>query len=219
MLRQDAPSSDPNQNKHSLSIEASQSGSAGIALQPELDQLEEMILASPRIPLIGRTLVDEEQLLEKLDLLRLKLPDAFGQAEAIVRQKKEILHQAEQDAEEIIDAVEVRAAQILNEMNIIRQAEQEADLIRQQMQQEFDLAQAEIGRMRRQAQQELEEMRRSAIAECEEIQQGADDYADGVLKNIEQQLNDMLRVIRNGRLELQSETPPSHNSSPESKKT
>jgi len=158
-------------------------------------------------------------LLEKLDLLRLKLPVAFRQAEAIVSQKEEILLQAEQDAEEVIDAAEVRAAQILNEMGIIRQAEREADLIRQQIQQEFDAAQAEINQMRYQAQQELKEMRLHAIAECKDIQQGADDYADGVLKNIEQQLNDMLRVIHNGRLELQSEVPPSHNLSPSSKKT
>jgi len=218
MLRQDTPSTDSNHSKHSISLEASQNGSAGI-VQPELNQLEEIILASPRIPLIGRTLVDEEQLLEKLDLLRLKLPVAFRQAEAIVSQKEEILLQAEQDAEEVIDAAEVRAAQILNEMGIIRQAEREADLIRQQIQQEFDAAQAEINQMRYQAQQELKEMRLHAIAECKDIQQGADDYADGVLKNIEQQLNDMLRVIHNGRLELQSEVPPSHNLSPSSKKT
>ncbi len=211
MLRQDQSKSDEH-NKHSSPIEASLSGLAGVDLEQELNQVEEIVLSSPRIPLIGRTLVDEEQLLEKLDLVRLKLPAALGQAEEIIRQKDEIILQAEEYAEEIIDAAEARAAQIVNEMGIIRQAEREADLIRQQVQQEYDAAEAEIESMRRQAQQEVEQVRQRAIRECEEIQQGADQYADSVLKNIEQQLSDMLRVIRNGRKELQPETPPSRNS-------
>jgi cell division septum initiation protein DivIVA len=212
MLRQNSSGIDPDQNKHSSPIEASLSGAAGVDIEQKLNQVEEIILASPRIPLIGRTLVDEEQLLDQLDLVRLRLPAAFEHAEKIVRQKEEIVLQAEEYAEEIIDAAEARAAQIMNEMGIIRQAEQEADLIRQQLQQEYAAAQAEIERMRRQAQQELEQMRQRAIADCEEIQQGADAYADSVLKNIEQQLTDMLRVIHNGRNQLQPESPQSRNS-------
>ena len=45
-------------------------------------------------------------------------------------------------------------------------------------------------------------MRARAIAECDEIQNGADDYADHVLDSIEQQLTNMLQVIRNGRQQL-----------------
>lgn len=215
MLRQNSSSIDPNENKHSLPIEVSQSGSGSLEgsldLQRELNHLEEMILASPRIPLTGRTLVDEEQLLDKLDLVRIKLPTAFGQAQEVVRQKEEIILQAEQYAEEIIEAAKARAAQLLNELSIMRQAEREASLIRQQVQQEFDAAKAEIEMMHRKAQQDLEEMQQRAICEAEEIQQGADEYADSVLKNIEQQLNDMLRITRNGRIQLQPDTPPNQN--------
>ncbi len=46
-------------------------------------------------------------------------------------------------------------------------------------------------------------MQRLALAECEEIQAGADEYADRVLKEMELQLAEMLRVIRNGRQQLQ----------------
>jgi hypothetical protein len=45
------------------------------------------------------------------------------------------------------------------------------------------------------------------MAECEEIQNGADDYADHVLGSIEQQLNEMMRVIRNGRQQVQGNNP------------
>lgn len=187
------------------------SRSGNVDIQRELNRLEEMILDSPRIPLSRRTLIDEEQLLEQLDLVRLSLPEAFHEAEEITRQKDELLLNAEQYAQEMLEAAEQRAAQIMNEMGILRQAELEAQQIRQRVQQECELAKeqtiAEIERMRRQAQKDMEEMQRMAIAECEEIQAGADEYADRVLKEMEFQLNEMLRVVRNGRHQLQPDAP------------
>jgi hypothetical protein len=53
-------------------------------------------------------------------------------------------------------------------------------------------------------------MRHMALEECEDIQNGADDYADAVLNSIEQQLSEMLRVIRNGRQQLQPEPLPDY---------
>jgi cell division septum initiation protein DivIVA len=180
-------------------------------IQRELNRLEEMVLDSPRIPLSRRTLIDEEQFLDQLDLVRLSLPEAFHEAEEIVRQKDEILIQAEQYAQDMIDAAEQRAAQILNESGIIRQAELEAQQIRAQVQHECEAVQqdtiAEIDRTRRQAQQELEEMKRSAIDECEDIQQGADRYADKVLRDMEGQMAEVMRIIRNGRQQLQINQP------------
>jgi F0F1-type ATP synthase membrane subunit b/b' len=163
--------------------------------------------------------VDEEALLSQLDLIRENLPTAFDDAEKIVRQREEILLAAEEYAQEIMEAAERRADQLLDEMGIIQQAELEASQIRQQVQTECELIQeqtlAEIERMRLQAQQELEQMRQLALVDCEDIQNGADDYADAVLTNIEQQLTDMLRVIRNGRQQLQPEPIPEYPEEPD----
>lgn len=184
----------------------------GVDIQRELNKLEELILDSPRIPLSRRTLIDEEQILDQLDLIRLNLPSAFQEAAEIVRHKEEIYLEAEQYAQEIVESAERRAAELLDEMGLIRQAELEVKQIRQRVQQECEAAQeqtmADIERIRLQAQQELEEMRQMAIAECEDIQAGADAYADRVLKDMEQQLSDMIRVIRNGRQQLQPEPLP-----------
>ncbi len=168
-----------------------------------------MILDSPRLPVWGRTMVDEEKLIEQLDLIRLSLPEAFHEAENVARHKEEIFMQAEQYAQEIIETAERRAAQLLNESGIVRQAEMQAQQIRQRVQQECEAIReqtiSEIDRMRRQAQQELEDMQRMAIAECEEIQAGADEYADRTLQDMELQLAEMLRIIRNGRQQIQAD--------------
>ena len=211
MLRQDSTRISPDGDEPNTQDELSQRGAAGVDIQRELNRLEEMVLDSPRIPLTGRTLVDEEQLLEQLDLIRLNLPNAFEEAEAIIREKEELLLAAEQYAHQIIEKAEQRAAQIVDETGIVRQAKQEAQQLWQMVQQECQAAQeqtlAEIERMHREGQQDLENIRAKAIAEAEAIQTGADDYAQKVLSNIDQQLNDMLRIIRNGRQQLQQGDP------------
>lgn len=210
MLRQDSSRIEPpdrNQPNHTNELPSNRTG--GIDIQQELNRIEEILFESFHIPFTQRTLVDEEALLAQLDLIRESLPNAFEEAEKIVRQRDEILLAAEEYAQEIMETAERRADQLLDEMGIIQQAELEASQIRQLVQTECETIQeqtlAEIERMRLQAQQELEQMRQLALVECEDIQNGADDYADAVLINIEQQLSDMLRVIRNGRQQLQPE--------------
>jgi F0F1-type ATP synthase membrane subunit b/b' len=180
-------------------------------IQQELNQLEEMIIDSPRIILSPWRLVDEDEVLDQLDLVRVNLPKAFAQALDVLRQKEEILMDAEDYAQDIIETAQRRAVEMLNELGIIQQAQKEASQIRQQVQQECEQLQrstlSEVEQIRRTAQQELEELRRLTLAECEDIQYGADEYADAVLNRIEGQLSQMLTIIRNGRNQLKDDTP------------
>jgi hypothetical protein len=168
--------------------------------------LEEIILASFRIPLTGRTLVDEEKLLDQLDYIRLALPSSFSESAAILQQKDEILLEAEEYGQQIVDAAQIKRAQILEESDITLQAQHEAENLRRQVQQDCEAMMEEtlleIDALRRQCQQELEQMRQQAVAEAQEIEQGADEYADGVLQNIEEDLSQMIGIIRNGRKQL-----------------
>ncbi|MFB2834300.1 DivIVA domain-containing protein [Floridanema evergladense] len=221
MLHQDTSRTDPDSEEPNTEEQLNQQRTTGVDIQRELNRLEEIILDSPRIPMSRRTLVDEEQLLEQLDLVRLNLPAAFAEAETIVRHKDEIILAAEQYAQQIVEAAEQRANQILEESSVVRQAKLEAQQLWQTVQQECQSAQeqtlAEIESMYREAQEELQDIRAKAIAEAEAIQNGADDYADQVLSNIEQNISEMLRIIRNGRQQLQPPTLPpasSNRSSP-----
>jgi F0F1-type ATP synthase membrane subunit b/b' len=184
--------------------------SGGLDIQRALDRLEEIVLDSPRIPFGRRTLVDEELLLDQLDVVRLNLPAAFREAEAIVRQREQILFEAQQQAKDILEGAKQQAARAISETELVRHAQLEADSIHRQVEEECQAARdrllTELDQTRQRVAAELEEMRRAAIAECEAIQDGADDYADRVLSNIERQLGDMLRVIRNGRQQLQQES-------------
>ncbi len=208
MLRQKITRSEPKNNGLYSEDESSQS-QLSIDIQQEMDRLEEMLLDSPRIPFTGLTFVDEEKLLDQLDLIRINLPIAFKEAQSIIQHRDQIFAQAEDYGEEIIDQAGKKAGEILNELDIIRQAEREAAILRQRVQEECAAMQeqtmAEIDRMRTAARQELDQIRQAILTECEDIQSGADDYADQVLQNIEGQLGDMLKVIHNGRQKLEQD--------------
>jgi hypothetical protein len=84
----------------------------------------------------------------------------------------------------------------LIESAIIHQAELEANKLRYQVQQECE-------QLQQQTQATIAHWRELAMAECKDIQTEADDYADGVLDNIEKQLQQMLQIISNGRQQLE----------------
>lgn len=176
-------------------------------IQRELDRIEEIVLESPRVPLSGKTMISEDELLDQLDVVRVNLPSAVAESVQIVQQRDEILLEAEQYAQEIITSAEKQAAAILNEMTVIRQAEAQAAQLRAQTEQECEALRAqtlgEIEQLQNQARAEWEETRGRTLAEAKTIQEDADNYADQVLENMERQFMEMLHVLRNGRQKIQ----------------
>ena len=182
------------------------------SLQEEFNRLEELIFQSNQIPLSRWIHMDEKQLLDQLELLRENWPEAFAKARVIIEQRQQIIEEAEEYAENTIAQAQQQAAKMLDETGIIQQAHIEADLIREQAKQESLMLQqqtlAQIEEARSRALEEILQMRQLTIVECEEIQDGADDYAEEVLSSIEQQLTQILKIIRNGRKQLNKEILP-----------
>ena len=174
-----------------------------------IEQLEERILDSPRVPLTGKTMVDEEELLDRLDAIRLSLPEVITTAQEIVLYQERLIKEAQQQVQQILAEANQRAYQVANELGIIDRAEQEARQIRQiaiaeceQLRQQTII---EVQRTRDRHLQEIERMRAQVMIECQQIQAGADDYADRVLQNMEHQLSDILQAIQSGRQRLSNE--------------
>lgn len=203
------------QQKQSKTVKSnsvsSQVDEMGFQMQEEIDRLEEMILDNFRIPLVGRTLVDEDKLVNQLDIIRINIPDSLEQALEILRQKQQIIKDAQQYSQKIIENAQKKAAQILDETGIIQQAEAQANQIRRQVQQECDNLQRktlhEVEQVKRKVQQEIVQMRKEAILESEEIHNEADRYADAALSRLEKQLSEMLKIVHNGRQQLGQNSP------------
>lgn len=175
-------------------------------IQQELAHLQEMIYESFHIPLTRWTVVDEAKLIEQLDLIGDKLPESIRQALMVLDQEEELLTEAEAYAQQIIQSAKQQAAQILDETRIIQQAQLEANQLRQQVQQDCETIQkqtiAEMEQLRQLTTAEMQKLRQQSFAESQKLQEDADSYTDGVLTQLEQELNSMLSVVRNGRQQL-----------------
>lgn len=198
-------------------MEANPPESNPLDIQRQMSKLEDIIFEGIRIPLSRYTLIDEEEVLDQLEEVQRSLPAAFEEALIVIRHKEAIIAEAEHYIQEMLAAAEQRAAQMLNQTGIVRQAEVEAAQVRQSLQQESDAMREsvmqEIDQRRQQAQQELDQMQEMAIAECDDIQRGADEYAEQVLSSVERQLTDMIRIIHNGRQQLNMDSATARPSS------
>lgn len=207
-----------NPNNARVSNNAPQVEEMGFNVQEEIDKLEDIIFSGTRIPLLGKTLIDEEAVINQLDLIRLNLPDCIEQAIQILQQRQKILAEAQKTAQSIIENAQRKASQLLDESRIIQQAESQAAQIRRQVQQDCENLQrktlAEVEQLRQKLQEEARQIRQQAIAEAEEIQNEADKYADQLLARLERDLTTMLRIVTNGRQEIHQQKLTANTNSP-----
>jgi len=125
-----------------------------------LDELEEVLTKSTRLPFVHRLMVDEERATALLDRLRAAVPEEVRRARQVLRERDQLLEQARRQAQRIAE-----------------QAQQEASM-RLERDGLLDEAKMRTGQM-------VDTARRDAAA----VRQGADDYARNVLTEIEDLLS------------------------------
>ena len=138
-----------------------------------LETLEDILERSKSIPLLGKSIVEKEELLEIIKEIRLKLPDELKQAKWVKEERQRIIEEAQKEANGIVKEAENRIISMIDEHEITRKAyEQKAEII-----------------------ETANEMSR-------EISKGTKDYADNVLMELEATLEEALKTIQNNRREL-----------------
>ena len=194
----------------------------GFPLVEEIDRLEDMIMDGFTIPLVSKTLVDEESITRQLDEIRINIPDCYTQALEILAQREKIVTDAQNYAQKIVENAQRKASQLLDESRIVRQAEDRAEQVLRQVQDDCKNLQrktmSEVEQIRNKIQQEATQMKKQAIVEADEIHREADMYADSVLSRLERDLGDMLRVVSNGRQQIHPQNSQPVNRPPQNMK-
>ncbi|MEL6578213.1 MAG: DivIVA domain-containing protein [Cyanobacteria bacterium J06621_12] len=167
----------------------------GFNIEIGLDTIEELIVNSTHVPLTEFVVMDRVVLLYELNQIRENLPTDLAVAIEIANRKQQIIAEAENYAASVVRSAKEQAKQMLKDSTILRQAELDGAKIRLKTEQECD-------RLKQTTVAQVNQLRQNAIAECDAIQTGADDYADHVLGDIEQRLQQMLQIIQNGRQQL-----------------
>ncbi|HET6498542.1 MAG TPA: ATPase [Coriobacteriia bacterium] len=139
-----------------------------------IDRIEELVDNGRSVPLTGSKMVDPEKLYEIVDEIRAQFPDELKQARWIVKERQEMLEEAEKEANRILEDARDRAQAIASEQEIVKLAEQQAAAIMD-----------------------------DARTKEREIRLGAEDYADEMLANLEVNLGKLLTAVQRGRDRLQ----------------
>ena len=73
-----------------------------------LDNLEDLIENSKKVPLSDKSMIDKEEILEVLKEIRLKLPDELKQAKWVKEERERILAEAQKEADDVVKEAENR---------------------------------------------------------------------------------------------------------------
>lgn len=138
-----------------------------------LNQFENFLSASPRVPLTGKAIVDLEQAMRFLTELRLAIPGDVQEARQIQAEREEILAEAGEEAARLLDRSEQTAGRLVDESAILMEAQERADKL---------VA-------------ESEELAR-------EIRTRAREYADEILEGLQGQLDRLAATVVQNREDL-----------------
>jgi len=140
-----------------------------------IDRIEEIVDNARGVPFSNTSkMVDSDKIYEVVDEVRAQYPDELKQARWIVKERQEMLEEAEKEANRILEEARDRAQALANETEVVRLAEaQAADILDKARTQE------------------------------REIRLGAEDYADEMLANLEVNLGKLLTAVQRGRDRLQ----------------
>ncbi|HHY14812.1 MAG TPA: hypothetical protein GX521_01920 [Firmicutes bacterium] len=141
-----------------------------------IDQLEILIEQATEVPLIGKILLDGDELFDLVDVIRAAIPREIKRAEAVSSEREKMISESQLQAERIIAKAEEYAGKLVRNSEVYRQAQEESKRL-------------------------LQESERRA----KEIEDGAREYAQGIFANLHTALERTLTVVEKSQEELAKE--------------
>ncbi|MEV5550006.1 cell division initiation protein [Streptomyces sp. NPDC052309] len=142
-------------------------------VQKKLDEITAMVSGARAMPMSASCVVNRAELLSMLEELRAALPDSLAQARELIGDREQMVAQAREEADRIIESAHAERGSLISDTEVARRSQAEADRI-------------------------LAEARK----EAEEVRAEADDYVDSKLANFEVVLTKTLGSVGRGREKL-----------------
>ncbi|MBV8444321.1 MAG: hypothetical protein JOZ92_00235, partial [Candidatus Dormibacteraeota bacterium] len=80
-----------------------------------VDELEELVSTARRVPLSANVMVNEDEVLELVDRIRLALPEELVAARHLVQDRDRLMVGAEQEAEQLLARAEQESERLVRE--------------------------------------------------------------------------------------------------------
>ena len=107
-----------------------------MAVRDTLNKIENLVASASHLPLTGKAVIDEDDLIHLVEDLRRDLPQELERAEEIMREKDNIVRTAQQEADNIVKQARTQAEQLVDENDIVVNAREKARLVLNQAQQQ-----------------------------------------------------------------------------------
>lgn len=137
-----------------------------MAVRDTLNRIENLVASASHLPLTGKAVIEEEDLVKLVEDLRKDLPQELEQAEKIMQDKDNIIRIAQDEADKIIKQAKLQAEQLVDENETVLQARDRARMI--------------LAEVHQQQIEMLEDARRRA----QSLQEQADTYANQVFDQL-----------------------------------
>jgi F0F1-type ATP synthase membrane subunit b/b' len=138
-----------------------------------IEQLQDLIINSSKIPLSNKVVINQEQVLNLFDELLRVIPDEMKEAQKIIEDRQNILIDAQQEGEIIVKEAKDTIDKMINQDEITKLAREKSDQI---------LA--------------------FAKQTARDLRAGANAYADEVLEDAQKHLERLLETLKKSREEL-----------------
>ena len=138
-----------------------------------LEKLEQLLNNSKKIPLSDKCILEQQEVMDIIKEIRLKLPDELKQAKWVKEERERILTEANKEADSVVKEAENRIIAMIDEHEITKKA--------------YD---------------QKNEIISAANESSRQITQGAREYADNILDSLAKSLEKTLKEIKENRKEL-----------------
>lgn len=138
-----------------------------------IDMLEDVVDKAVGIPLVGKAILDRDELLDLIEEIRINLPDDLKQAKWVKDERQRILDDANKEAASIIKLAEEKMASLIDDHEITQRAYAQAN-----------------------------EIVTGAQNNARDIRSSTKQYVDDHMATLEAKLEKMLSTVRENRNEL-----------------
>lgn len=137
--------------------------------------LENLLESSSTLPLVGKNIVDKEEVLELLKEIKVNMPEEIKEAQSIINERDNILKDAQKQANALLSDADKAVDMYIKEHEITKEAYKKAN-----------------------------EIVNNAQRNAKEIRTGTREYAEGILIKVQDILKDTINVIDSNRDELRN---------------
>ena len=131
-----------------------------------LENLKNLIKEGQKVPFSDKVIINREEAVGMIDEMIFKLPDELKQAEWITKERERIIAEAQKDADEIIKEAEMTIISRIDEHEITKKAYQKKD-----------------------------QLLLEANNKYREMTEATNTYVDGILQNLENNMQELAKTI------------------------